>query len=371
MRKITANIIYPVSSAPITNAYLVIDDDGSIVDICRYSSNSEEIAGLEYYSGILVPGFINAHCHTELSHIKGKIEEGRGLWNFITEVQSSREDTDINIEKNIQSALRYMWSRGISGIGDIANAKVGINAKENSPILTHTFIELFNKNDLSLPDIISQGKNIEKIYKSTNLENSLAPHSIYGTSVNLLKQMREVFDTEKITSLHFLESEKEIEHGYNKLIDYLLELKGYKNILLVHNLFLTYQILDTIKADKKLYNKIFWVLCPNSNMYINSELPPINYFNKWGLQCCLGTDSLASNNQLSILDEMKTITKHYPQIGFEILLRWATLNGAKALNFDHKLGSFDIGKIPGVLLLSNFDFKNQLITDKTEVKRLV
>ena len=370
MRKITANIIYPVSSAPIKNAYLVIDDDGSIVDICNYNSNSEEIAGLEYYSGVLVPGFVNAHCHVELSHLKGIIKEGSGLSNFINEIQSNRDEEEPIIDKQMQNAMRYMWSRGINGLGDIVNSLVGVNVKSNSPILSYNFIELFNKPNLSDTDIIHEGKNIGLVYNNNNLINSLTPHSPYGTSVSLLKQMQEETADKRTISLHFLESKWETD-GSSRLIDYLQELKSYKNILLVHNLFLTETIFYIIKADIELYNKIFWVVCPNSNIHINSELPPINKFEQRGLQCCLGTDSLASNYQLSILDEMKTIAKFYPEIVFETLLEWATLNGAKALNFDDRLGSFDIGKSPGVLLLSDYDFKRKQLTDKTEVKRLV
>ena len=65
----------------------------------------------------------------------------------------------------------------------------------------------------------------------------------------------------------------------------------------------------------------------------------------------MGTDSLASNWSLSILDEIKTIRKYFPQVLLEEMLRWATVNGAMALNMQDDLGSFEKGKKPGVVLV--------------------
>ena len=371
MRKITANIIYPVSSPPIKDAYVVIDNNEEIVDIVNYNRNSKEVAGLEYYSGVLIPGFVNAHCHLELSHLKGKIEEGRGLSHFIKQVQTNRKESQKTVEKSMQNTLRYLWSRGINGLGDVANSDIGINIKGSSPILTHNFIELFNEDNKSINETVEYGKYIEQEYSTNNQKCSLSPHSTYGTSVELLKQINKSVDNRQITSLHFLESKHEIEPDDNKVIDYLLELSSFDKILLVHNLFLNEKIFKKIKNNMELFNKLFWVVSPNSNLYIKSELPQIGDFYKWGMQLCIGTDSFASNHQLSILEEMKIITKYFSEIPFETLLKWSTLNGAKALNMESILGSFSVGKKPGVLLLSNFDFKKRQLTQNSEITRLV
>jgi imidazolonepropionase-like amidohydrolase len=84
-------------------------------------------------------------------------------------------------------------------------------------------------------------------------------------------------------------------------------------------------------------------------------LPPLDLFRKNYCNIVLGTDSLASNWSLSILDEMKTIEKKFPQITLEEMLQWATSNGAKALGIDVQLGSFEKGKKPGVVLISEED----------------
>jgi cytosine/adenosine deaminase-related metal-dependent hydrolase len=69
----------------------------------------------------------------------------------------------------------------------------------------------------------------------------------------------------------------------------------------------------------------------------------------------IGTDSYASNWSLSVLDELKTIQQHHPEIPLEEMLGWATLNGARALQMDKHLGSFEKGKKPGVVLIKDFN----------------
>jgi cytosine/adenosine deaminase-related metal-dependent hydrolase len=117
--------------------------------------------------------------------------------------------------------------------------------------------------------------------------------------------------------------------------------------------------------------KIFLTLCPNSNRYIENKLPPVNLLHMSGFPVCLGTDSLASNRQLSIFEEINTLLEHVPELAFNELLSWATLNGARALGFENELGSFEPGKKPGVLLIEAFDFKKQTVTPESTVTRLV
>ncbi len=82
----------------------------------------------------------------------------------------------------------------------------------------------------------------------------------------------------------------------------------------------------------------------------------------------LGTDSLASNHQLNILEEIKTLHKNFPEIKLETMLQWATINGAKALQMDNTLGSFEINKKPGVVLIEGI-VKEEL--NKASSKRIL
>ena len=120
--------------------------------------------------------------------------------------------------------------------------------------------------------------------------------------------------------------------------------------LLIHNVTTTQDDIDILSAEAK--QKFYWCLCVNANLYINNLLPPIELFRKNKLPIVLGTDSLASNDSLSILDEIKSIRKAFPSISQSELLTWATKNGAEALNIDNDYGGFEAGKTPGVIQIS-------------------
>ena len=105
-------------------------------------------------------------------------------------------------------------------------------------------------------------------------------------------------------------------------------------------------------------------------MYIENRLPDFRVF-AGSDRCILGTDSLASNTGLSILEEIKHIRKGSSVFSFEDLLRFATLNGAKALGFQAQLGSIEKGKYPGLNLLSHVDIEKLDIQDCTQVKNLL
>ena len=94
----------------------------------------------------------------------------------------------------------------------------------------------------------------------------------------------------------------------------------------------------------------FFCLCPNANLYIEKRLPPVDLLRSNNMLMVLGTDSYASNWQLSILEEMKTLQRAL-DLPLAELLKWGTLNGAIALRKTRQLGSFDKGKTPGVVLI--------------------
>jgi cytosine/adenosine deaminase-related metal-dependent hydrolase len=118
--------------------------------------------------------------------------------------------------------------------------------------------------------------------------------------------------------------------------------------LFVHN---TLTSRADIAAAQAWSPHVFWATCPNANLYIENRLPNYAAFLDAGARVTIGTDSLTSNWQLSILEEMKTIARYQRFVPFEALLRWATLHGAQALGFDDTLGSLEVGKTPGILVI--------------------
>ena len=143
-----------------------------------------------------------------------------------------------------------------------------------------------------------------------------------------------------------------------------------QSIILVHNVCTSEEDLEFIKLqtpNSKL--QTFLCLCPNANLYISNMLPDVNMLMQHTDNIVLGTDSLASNDQLSILAEMKTLQQNCKDLDLETLLKWSTINGARALQLDKRLGSFEKGKQPGIILLEEVDNLN--INKNSLAKRIL
>lgn len=397
MRKIAATYVFPVNQPPVKNGILTCTSDGTIVSISGNHEKFEEQSGMEFYSGILVPGFVNTHCHLELSHLKGKIEEKTGIGGFIGKINQLRNQETETAEKAIQTADRKMWASGTVAVGDISNSTLTIETKKESKIFYHTFIESFGFHPSRAERAFDYAQFVQVQFMVNQLSNSIVPHSPYSVSKPLFEKIGKNAIAEKsILTIHNQESESEeefykngsgaitnhlsnnlgidISHfiptGKSSLVSVLEYLPHENQLLLVHNTFTRKEDLEVLKKQRSMGNT-FFVLCPNSNLYIENQLPPVSLFRQENLNICLGTDSLASNHNLSVLSEMITLQMHLPELKLEELLQWACLNGAKALKADHKFGSFEVGKNPGINLISGIDFKTMRLTEETKVKRLI
>lgn len=397
MRKIAATYIFSGNQPPIKNGILICEPNGTIVEIINNKGDLKEESGLEFYSGILVPGFVNTHCHLELSHLEGKIEEKSGIGGFVGKINTLRNEDLGSIEKAIDIADRKMWAAGTAAVGDISNSILTIDTKLKSKIFYHTFVESFGFHPSRAEKAFDYAETICGDFRENSLSASISPHSPYSVSEPLFKKIKENALNEKsVITIHNQESKAEeqffkdgsgaiathiqnnlgidISHwkptGKSSITSILKFLPAENQLILVHNTFTEKSDLDELRKNRSLEN-IWFALCPNSNLYIENQLPPVSLFQKEGLNICLGTDSLASNHQLSVLAEMITLQQNFPEIELTDLLIWATINGAKALDIESTFGSFEVGKKPGINLISGVDFQNMKLTRLSKVKRLV
>lgn len=389
MRKISADYIFPIASEPIKNGVITIEEDGTIVSI---ESNNQDAT--EHYEGIICPGFINTHCHLELSHMLAQVSEKAGMMQFIKEILGKRSSfTEQEIQNAIVDADAEMIKNGIVAVGDISNNNDTFKQKSKSSIFYHTFIEVFDFNPEKADELFSNALDLGKQLKQ--LSNSIVPHAPYSVSEKLFGLIsEEAKKKNSIICIHnqesLAESELFISHsgpmyeafsrmginmdlipktGVNSLRTTFPKLPLSQKILFVHNTFTTKEDLDWITSHiSHLTSHIFFCTCPNANMYIESKLPDYSIFIEANALVTIGTDSLASNWSLSILDEIKTIAKHYPQIPLQTLLTWATKNGANFLGLN-QLGTIEKGKKPGLNLLKNVN--GMKISEKTEVLKLI
>lgn len=373
---ISASYIYPVSAAPLKDGVIAIDSNGLIKEILTAAeAASKGITDITYYKGALVPGFVNTHCHLELSHLKGKIAKHTGLPGFVEQVIRQRQAEEAEVIAAMEEADRKMYENGIVAVGDISNKLISKEVKEISGIYYHTFIEAMGFNPVKAEEIIKAAAELKHAFKP--LSASIVPHAPYSVSDELFQQIRiEGEKNHDLISIHNQETPDENAFfegktgsflklyqflglnidffeatGKTSLISYLPKLSTTQKTLLVHNTFTSKADLDFASAH---HPSLYWCLCPNANLYIEDKLPELKRLQDANVKITLGTDSLASNDQLSIIEEMKTLQDHF-KISFEELLKWATWNGAAFLGIEDQFGSLAVGKTPGIVLLETVD----------------
>ncbi len=389
-RKFRADYLFTGIDLLSSNSVLVTDEKGKVEDIINVDDAGEDV---ETLTGLLCPGFINAHCHIELSHLKDKIPENTGLTEFVYGVVTESHYPAEDIEIAIKLAVEEMIQNGIVAVGDICNNELSIASKNEAQLRFYNFIEVSGWNPLIAQERFEKSKAIYDKYIQNNKEASMVPHAPYSVSYPLWEKIAPFF-SHKVVTIHNLETEDENKfflEGKGDLIrmyemmkidtsfynfpytssiqSYLKKMVNASSVMLVHNTFIKQDDLDYIFKAKPVSQLISFCLCPNANIYIENTLPPVLRLLDNGVNIVVGTDSLASNHQLDILEELKTISKNFPSVTMKIMLEWATLNGAKALQMENILGSFEKGKQPGIVLIENLE--GHKLKSDSKAKRLL
>ena len=372
-----------------TNAGLVLiaDHSGRILDIVPEQEAGDEILRLD---GLLSPGFINAHCHLELSHMRVLIPEHTGLVDFVFHVVTQRHLPEEEIKDAIDRAENEMRENGIVAVGDICNTALTLAQKQKEKLAYYNFVEVSGWVPAVAQERYNKAAEQCALFRNESSGRAaLVPHAPYSVSDPLWALLQQGFSGHTI-SMHNQETAFEDElflsgtGGFSRMYEMMKldtsffkptgksslgssvsRFAGAEKLLLVHNTFTNSHDLDLLAASGI---EAFLCLCINANLYIENAVPPVEEFRKHGNTMVIGTDSLASNHSLSILDELKSITHHFPQIPMIEMLQWATLNGAKALQMDDVAGSFEKGKRPGIILLQQAPGK---IDSTTTVQRIL
>jgi cytosine/adenosine deaminase-related metal-dependent hydrolase len=390
-RKFKADFIFNGTALLASNNILITDEKGIVENIVEEKNAGDDI---EIFSGIISPGFINCHCHLELSHMKGLIDERTGLVDFVLRVVTQRHFAEEEILDAINSAEEEMLQNGIVAAGDICNNTLTIAQKKKQRLAYYNFIETSGW----LQDVaqirFDKSFSYYKDFQNINGNTALVPHAPYSVSEKLWELLQPFFNNKTIT-IHNQETAFEDElflqasgdfmrmyqlmkiensnfkaSGKSSLQTYFHKLKNAANVLLVHNTFSKQQDVVYAKETAQQNNQqLWWCLCPNANLYIENALPKFAMFVANDCKIVVGTDSLVSNHSLNILDEIKTLQRNFPSVSIQQLLQWATLNGATALNMQDVLGSFEKGKKPGILLIDNIS--NHKLTVLSKATRIV
>ncbi|MBI2730525.1 MAG: amidohydrolase family protein [Sphingobacteriales bacterium] len=363
------------------NHVLVTNSDGVVRDIVKEEEAGDDI---ETFEGILTPGLINCHCHLELSHLKDVIPPHTGLIEFLCSVVTKRGFSPNVIQQRIIEAEKEMYANGIVAVGDIGNTADTATVKSNSKIYWQNFVEVLSFTDARADENIAHYKKVAAELESslrtsyTVHRTSLVPHAPYSISPKTFELIN-ANTANQIISFHNQEHPAEDElyktgggdylklfkifgieqspfpvTGKSSICSVLPHFNNGQTIFLIHNTCMPEEDVQWANEYAASNNiKLVYCFCINANLYIENKVPPVEMLMKNNVQPTLGTDSYSSNWQLSIAKEIQSMQKHFPSLSLETILQWATINGAKALQWDDALGSFKKGKKPGVVLLAN------------------
>ncbi len=373
-----------------SNNVLITDEKGVIKDIL---TNVDAGDNVQEFKGILSPGFINCHCHLELSHLKNVIPPHTGLLDFLCSVVTKRGFAQEIIQEEIIKAEKEMYEKGIVAVGDIGNTADTAAVKSNSKIYWHNFVEVLSFTDEKAEENFNHYKyvaaSLASSIKSSPIKHrtTVVPHAPYSISPKTFELINDS-TKDQIISIHNQENEAENElyktggggylrffkiFGFDKspfpvtgkssLRSMLPYFTNGQTIFLIHNTCMPEE--DVIWANQYAAAnglKLVYCLCINANLYIENKVPPIDILMKHNCHIVLGTDSYSSNWQLSIASEAASVRKYFPHITLETVLQWATSSGAKALEVDSILGSFKIGSKPGIIQLDkNFSLAKRIL----------
>ena len=393
--RISASFVYTLDgNEPIRNGFVEYSEDGTVtaVGACEDPASEEH-----FFQGAIVPGFVNAHCHVELSHLHRKFRKGTGMAGFIDQINELRDWAGHEVKTRlVKEWMDKMWSDGVSAMADISNDDSSFPVKASHPMYTRTFLEVFGSEPHMCEGVMKDVLQLNAAADAAGIDAAPTPHSCYTMSPQLLSASAGAGLEKGYVSYHSQESMEEedlIRYGSGAMyenrkrsgmstppvtggssleyfIDRLADVrKGPydEHILLVHNVCLSQTDID---AAKKVMNNVYWAVCPLSNIFIHDALPPIPLMRDNKLNIMVGTDSLSSNDDLDMVRELYCLHENFPDVTMNELLVWACLNGARFLSKDEILGSLTPGKKPGLVFIGNLDAEGNL-TAESRSERII
>lgn len=387
MRRIAAPFVYTLDSkAPLRDAFVEFDEDGTILSVGESEDFSSE---KEVFDGAITPGFVNAHCHLELSYMKGLFRKGSGMAGFIDQINALR-DTKSDAEKkaDIKFWIDRMWDQGVSAMGDISNCADSFAIKASSRMYVRTFLEVFGTEPSDCQSVMDSVSQLNEKARSFHIDAAPTPHSCYTMSPELLTASSAAGLKSGFLSYHSEESPEEEEMmesgsgpmfenrkkagmsmppvtGQSSLLYFIDRLEKAhpapfgEHILLVHEVCLNQEGIDAVKATM---THPFIALCPLSNLFIHNALPPVELMRCNAMKITVGTDSLSSNDDLNMVRELFCLQENFPEVPVNELFTWACLNGAEFLGKERELGSIACGKKPGLVFVDHISGKGSLTT---------
>ena len=379
MRTYRAEWVCPIARPPIHRGWVAVRGG----EIAAVGGPSDPAPGDLRDLGrvVIMPGLVNAHTHLELSWLRGRVPPAATFIDWIKQLfvirggRIERPD-DSKVTNAARQAAREMRESGTCAVGDISNSLATVESIRANGLRGLVFHELLGFNQVNGQSVIDTRplRATAAALGADAVRVALAPHAPYSVSPELFRAIREEVNRQElaITSVHLGESESEVDFlrdgsgpwpGILRLVgsarddwhppgqtpvEYLGSLGMLDaRTLVVHAVQLTDADLDRLRGIGATI-----VTCPRSNQWVGVGVPPIARFYNAGMRVAIGTDSLASVDDLNLFSELQTMNWLAPQVAPARLLESATRAGAEALGLGNQLGTIEAGKRAELIAVS-------------------
>jgi cytosine/adenosine deaminase-related metal-dependent hydrolase len=360
-----ARAVVTMDGPPIGNGAVAVSGD-RIVDVGKFPEVSARYSGQEIIDlgeQALLPGLINAHCHLDYTCLRGKIPRQKSFTDWISAINTEKsklspQDYIASISEGFAEAKQF----GTTTVANLTAFPELIRQLPGPPIRTWWFAELI---DVRSPKRTNEfvDSAIESLKFAQNY--GLAPHALFTASKNLYQRCEQAGKDVLLTT-HLAESREEMEMfrdgsgplyefmenigrdmgdcGHETALERFFKVRDSSNALhsarnddwlVAHSNELTesdFELLEKVKT------KFHVVHSPRSHDYFGHSPFQSERLRRLGFNICLGTDSLASNESLSLFAEMRPFQRREPEISPEKIFEMVTVNPASALRQQNTLG---------------------------------
>jgi aminodeoxyfutalosine deaminase len=399
---IRARIVVTMNGEPIENGAVAVSGN-RIADVATFDEVKRRNTGevLDLGEQVLLPGLINAHCHLDYTCLRGKIRPQKSFSDWIRAINAEKaklspNDYIASINEGFAEVKRF----GTTSIANLT-AFPELMPQIHAPIRTSWFAELI---DIRAPERVNE--LVDSALEALNQTGGwgLAPHALFTVSRDLFRRCEEIAQRDNILlTTHLAESREEMQMfrnatgplyeflknigrpmddcGRKTPLENFLDLIGSggslnrQRTIEVNRPFpfwIIAHLNELTESDFELLersnSKFHVVHCPRSHNYFGHSRFPFQRLRALGFNICLGTDSLASNESLSLFAEMRAFQKEFPSVSLAEILQMATVNPARALRQENELGTIHRGTPADLLAVpsSGGDLFEEIIAFKGE-----
>jgi cytosine/adenosine deaminase-related metal-dependent hydrolase len=357
---LTARWIVPIDGPPLSRGTLTIEGER----IVAVEPRGRRTPDFDFGNVAVLPGFVNAHTHLDLSGMRGKCPPTPDFTQWLRAVILCRRgQSPDQVEADIRSGLAESLTFGTTLLGDIAYHGISWPTLCAASVRSVVYYELLGLPQVRAALAWDAAKTWLDLRGPTDTcRPGLSPHAPYSTRTQL-------FAAASITgvpvAMHLAETTVELDllgDWYGPLVPFLRDLgvwdpeglfastdeilrlfKGLVPVVVAHG--------NYLKLDAPIAANTTIVYCPRTHAAFGHSPHPFREFLKRGVRVALGTDSLASNPDLDILAEARFVHRHYPDVPAADVLRMVTLSGAEALGWEAETGSLTPGKSADLVVL--------------------